>query len=88
MPKSEPRKHSERRERRRFYVVSEQEISEGKVVDIYFLRALESMKTLGMSQGMVTAELAARSLPKSMKAPFGPWKWAVLAGVEEVTKLL
>ncbi len=73
---------------RRFYVVTEEEIKEGKVVDVYFLRTLETMKRLGISRKKVVAEIAARSLPRSRIPPHEPWKWGVLAGVEEVVKLL
>lgn len=73
---------------RRFYVVTEDEIKEGKVVDVYFLRTLETMRRLGISKKRVVAEIAARSLPKSRVPPHEPWEWGVLAGVEEVVRLL
>ena len=73
---------------RKFYVVTEEEIREGKVVDVYFLRTLKTMKRLGISKKEVVAEIAARSLPKSRIPPHEPWKWGVLAGVEEVVKLM
>lgn len=73
---------------RDFYVVTEEEIKEGKVVDVYFLRTLETMRRLGISRKRVVAEIAARSLPKSRIPPYERWKWGVLAGVEEVVKLL
>jgi len=64
-----------------FYIISSDEIKEGKVTDIYFLRTLEVLKAKGLADKRVVMEVAARSIPNKAK-------WGVLAGVEEVVKLL
>ncbi len=71
---------------RKFYVVREGEIKAGKVVDVYFIRTMEALRHLGLENTRVVAEIAARSLPKSRRG--GRFEWGVLAGVEEVAKLL
>lgn len=64
-----------------FYIISSDEIKEGKVTDIYFLRTLEVLKAKGLADKRVVMEVAARSIPNKAK-------WGILAGVEEVAKLL
>ncbi|RLG39656.1 MAG: nicotinate phosphoribosyltransferase, partial [Thermoproteota archaeon] len=74
------------REGRLFYVVSGEEIKAGKVVDVYFLRTMETLRHLGLEDTRVVAEIAARSLPRSRRG--GRFEWGILAGVEEVVRLL
>jgi nicotinate phosphoribosyltransferase len=64
-----------------FYIISSKEIKEGKVTDIYFLRTLEVLRAKGLAGKRVVMEVAARSIPNKAK-------WGILAGVEEVAKLL
>jgi len=64
-----------------FYIISSREIKEGKVTDIYFLRTLEVLRAKGLADKRVVMEVAARSIPNKAK-------WGILAGVEEVAKLL
>jgi len=64
-----------------FYIISGSEIKEGKVTDIYFLRTLEVLKAKGLADKRVVMEVAARSIPNKAR-------WGILAGVEEVAKLL
>ncbi len=67
---------------RKFYVVSGDEIEEGKVVDVYFLRTMRILKAKDLASKKVVMEVSARSLPNE------EWSWGVLAGVEEVVQLL
>ncbi len=64
-----------------FFVVSGREIKEGKVTDIYFLRTMKVLGAKGLADKHVVMEIAARSLPNGVP-------WGILAGVEEVAKLL
>jgi len=64
-----------------FYIISSKEIKEGKVTDIYFLRTLEVLRAKGLADKRVVMEVTARSIPNKAK-------WGILAGVEEVAKLL
>ncbi|MGY0288045.1 MAG: nicotinate phosphoribosyltransferase [Thermoproteota archaeon] len=66
---------------RKFYVVSEDEIKQGKVTDVYFVRTMEVLKKKGLASKRVSMEISARSLPNN-------WSWGILAGVEEVLRLL
>lgn len=66
---------------RRFYVASEDEILAGKVTDIYFPRTIEVLKAKGLSKKRVVMDVHAYSFPKG-------YNWAVLAGVEELARLL
>ena len=65
---------------KRFYIASEEELKRGEVTDIYFKRTKEILKKKG-KDAKVVAEISCGSLPRD-------WKWGVLAGVEEVAKLL
>ncbi len=65
----------------RFNVVGEEEIRRGMVVDVYFLRTMEVLRARGLADSRVVMEVAARSIPNG-------WPWGVLAGVEEVVRLL
>lgn len=64
-----------------FFVVSGRELKEGKVTDIYFLRTMEVLRKRGLADRHVVMEIAARSLPNGIP-------WGILAGVEEVGRLL
>ncbi len=68
-------------DRENFYIVSGRDIREGKVTDVYFLRTMDVLKAKGLADKRVVMEVAARSLP-------GKTNWGILAGVEEVARLL
>ncbi|AEH25072.1 nicotinate phosphoribosyltransferase [Pyrococcus yayanosii] len=65
---------------RSFYIASEEEIKKGKTTDVYFIRTKKILEEKGIHK-KVFAEVTTTSLPKG-------WKWGVLAGIEEVAKLL
>jgi nicotinate phosphoribosyltransferase len=65
----------------RFYLASEESILRGDVTDVYFLRAREVLSRIGASDKLVTADVHSYGFPEG-------YGWAVLAGVEEVVKLL
>ncbi len=64
-----------------FFVISGSEIREGKVTDVYFLRTMRVLRERDLADKRVVMEVAARSLPNGVP-------WGILAGVEEVAKLL
>ncbi|MGC8654050.1 MAG: nicotinate phosphoribosyltransferase [Candidatus Kryptoniota bacterium] len=63
-----------------FHIATEKEIVEGKVTDVYFLRALEILKAKGINKS-VKAEIVVKRFP-------GRYPWAVLAGLDEAIELL
>ncbi|MDI6786443.1 MAG: nicotinate phosphoribosyltransferase [bacterium] len=63
-----------------FHIATQEEIKRGKVTDVYFERTVEILKTCGIEK-KVKAEVYAKNLPRD-------WNYGVLAGVEEVIKLL
>ncbi|MFQ5736665.1 MAG: nicotinate phosphoribosyltransferase [Thermodesulfobacteriota bacterium] len=63
-----------------FHTASDEQIRQGKVTDVYFERTLEVLRTKGLDK-RVRAEFFAKRLP-------GGVPWAVLAGVEEVARLM
>ncbi|RKX47240.1 MAG: nicotinate phosphoribosyltransferase [Thermotogae bacterium] len=63
-----------------FYIAHEDEIKAGKTTDVYFIRTRKILEEKGIHK-KVFADISITSLPKG-------WKWGVLAGVEEVAKLL
>ncbi|GAB6148288.1 nicotinate phosphoribosyltransferase [Stetteria hydrogenophila] len=65
----------------RLYAASPDEIREGGTADIYFSRAVEAIKHLGLEDVRVRAEVHAYSLPRG-------YEWAVFAGLEEALALL
>jgi len=65
----------------RFYLASDESILRGEVTDVYFLRAREVLSRIGASEKVVTADVHSYGFPEG-------YGWAVLAGVEEVAKLL
>ncbi len=67
---------------RKFYVVSGDEIEKGRVVDVYFLRTMKILRAKNLATKKVVMEVSARSLPNK------EWSWGILAGVEEVVRLL
>jgi len=66
---------------RKFYIASEEEILEGKITDVYFMRTREVLEKSGESHHRVYAEVHNYGLPAG-------YDWAILAGVEEVANLL
>ena len=63
-----------------FYIAHEDDIKSGKTTDVYFIRTKKVLEEKGIHK-KVFADITTTSLPKG-------WKWGVLAGVEEVAKLL
>jgi len=63
-----------------FHIATEKEILEGKVTDVYFLRALDVLKTKGVNK-KVKAEIVVKRFP-------GNYPWGVLAGLDEAIELL
>lgn len=63
-----------------FNVASAEDVREGRVTDVYFLRGQEVLKQEG-EDPRVVAEIRTTSLPRD-------WKWGVLAGVDEALHLL
>ncbi|MEM0217578.1 MAG: nicotinate phosphoribosyltransferase [Candidatus Nezhaarchaeales archaeon] len=64
-----------------FLMASFDEIIQGKVTDVYFMRAKEILRKEGLSNIRVVAEIHAYSMPRG-------FNWAILVGVGEVAKLL
>lgn len=65
---------------RDFYIAHEEDIRAGKTTDVYFIRTKRILEEKGIKKS-VLADVTTTSLPHG-------WKWGVLAGVEEVAKLL
>lgn len=63
-----------------FHTADPKDIIDGKITDVYFERTLKILKAKKINP-VVKAEFIAKSLPDG-------WKWAVLAGMEEVSHLL
>jgi len=63
-----------------FHVASEDEIRAGRTTDVYFARAMEILRAEGRDP-----EVAAEVM---VHGPPGGWPWGVLAGVEEVARLV
>lgn len=63
-----------------FHIAHEDEIKAGKTTDVYFIRTKKILMAKGIHK-KVFADVSTTSLPKG-------WKWGVLAGIEEVAKLL
>jgi len=66
---------------RKFIFASDEDIIRGKTTDIYFIRTLNILKREKLENAIVYAEFTPSSLPSG-------YKWAVFAGLREVTKLL
>ncbi|MGC8975324.1 MAG: nicotinate phosphoribosyltransferase [Thermoprotei archaeon] len=65
----------------RFYVASEEDILNGKITDIYFVRTKRILKARGLENVRVRMEVHVLDLPKG-------YQWAVYAGLEEALYLL
>jgi len=63
-----------------FHILSDADIKEGAVTDIYFVRTKEILSGLGITRNVI-AETFIRKLPEQ-------WPWAVFCGLEEVLTLL
>lgn len=63
-----------------FHTAAPEDIKSGRVTDVYFARTLEILKAKGVDKN-VRAEFFAKKLPNGIK-------WAVLAGIEEVARLM
>ena len=64
----------------KFHTASEDDIRQGRVTDVYFARTLEVLEAKGIDK-VVRAEFFAKKLPSD-------YGWGVLAGVEEVARLM
>ncbi len=67
-------------ERFYFHIAEGEEIKNGGVTDVYFLRDVKILEELGIRK-RVKGEIRAASLPDE-------WSWAVFAGLEEAAHLL
>ncbi len=65
----------------RFYVASEDDILDGRVTDIYFVRTKKIIEKKGLKDVYVRMEVHTGRLPKK-------YEWCVYAGLEEALKLL
>jgi nicotinate phosphoribosyltransferase len=65
---------------RPFHLASQDEIKSGGVADVYFHRTVQILRARGIAT-RVKAEVYLKSLP-------GDWQWGILAGIEEVARLL
>ena len=63
-----------------FYIAHEDDIKAGRTTDVYFIRTKKILVEKAIHR-RVFADVTTTSLPKG-------WKWGVLAGIEEVAKLL
>ena len=64
-----------------FFIASGEEIKKGLTTDIYYVRTREVLARKGKAETRVAMDVHAYSFPEG-------YEWAVLAGVEEVVKLL
>jgi len=63
-----------------FHTAKDEEIKEGRITDVYFLRTVEILKRKGLTQ-QAMAEVILKAFPPG-------WSWGIFAGVEEVAYLL
>ncbi|MBI5493201.1 MAG: nicotinate phosphoribosyltransferase [Deltaproteobacteria bacterium] len=63
-----------------FHIADPRDIKNGRVTDVYFSRTLEILKAKGVDK-RVRAEFFAKKLPNGIP-------WGVLAGIEEVARLM
>jgi nicotinate phosphoribosyltransferase len=63
-----------------FHVASLEDIKAGRVADVYFHRTVQILRARGIKT-RVKAEVRLKSLPPG-------WPWGILAGIEEVARLL
>lgn len=66
---------------KKFLIASDEEIKNGKTTDIYFIRTVEILRKAGLYHTYVDMEITTNKLPHD-------FTWGVLAGVNEVIKLL
>lgn len=66
--------------KRTFHIADEEDIKSGRVTDVYFARTLEILKAKRIDK-RVRAEFFAKKLP-------GNYGWGLLAGIEEVARLM
>lgn len=64
-----------------FFIASEDEIKKGLTTDVYYLRTRDVIIKRGKADVKVSMDVHAYSMPEG-------YEWAVLAGIEEVAKLL
>jgi len=64
-----------------FYIATPKEIKEGKTTDIYFVRTVKVLKESGLDKTHVDMEITTNKLP------YG-FTWGIIAGVNELIKLL
>ncbi|MEM1923063.1 MAG: nicotinate phosphoribosyltransferase [Nitrososphaerota archaeon] len=67
--------------RPQIYAASVEQVRDGRVTDVYFVRTLETLSSRTLSERNVVADIHAYSLPPG-------YDWAALVGVEEVAALL
>jgi len=65
---------------RPFHGAEPEEIKEGKITDVYFIRAKRILEAKGINP-FVKAEVVAKEFPSG-------WGWGILAGIEELLSLL
>ncbi|MBE6525758.1 MAG: nicotinate phosphoribosyltransferase [Thermoplasmata archaeon] len=63
------------------FIACEQEVRDGKTMDIYFERTKKILDSKGFGDVSVWAEFTCSSLPRS-------WPWAIFCGLEEVVRLI
>jgi nicotinate phosphoribosyltransferase len=63
-----------------FQIADPKDILEGRITDVYFERALKTLKAKKINP-IVKAEFTAKSLPKN-------WQWALFTGVDEAMDLM
>src|SRR4029450_3488248 len=63
-----------------FHLASQEEIKSGAVADVYFNRTVQILRARGIRK-RAKAEVRLKSLPAD-------WSWGILAGIEEVARLL
>ncbi len=63
-----------------FHTASDEEIKNGEVTDVYFIRTINILREKGIKK-RVAMEVKANSLPNG-------YEWAILVGIEEVSRLL
>ncbi len=68
------------KELKKYYIADEEEITSGKVTDIYFVRTRKILEAKGVNK-RVRMEFHVMNLPRG-------YEWAVFAGLEEVVNLL
>lgn len=66
--------------RKLFHGAEPEEIKEGKITDVYFLRAKRILEAKGINP-VVKMEIVAKEFPLG-------WEWGILAGIEELVSLL